>query len=118
MKKLAAKYIARRSGWRNPALLRSQSPVQWSVGKPFCPEATSAVVKELNSLIDDGLVTTGIQVAAHGPGGEPLLSVWAGQCATSFSSTLNAGDGIVPGRIHNSDMLFVNLQFCLLNTST
>ena len=49
-------------------------------GGSFCHHATAAVEGEIQALVSEGLLVTGIQVAAR-VRGVPLLSTWGGCCA-------------------------------------
>ena len=92
MLKLGANYLLRRGGGRNPELLRAHGRIQCATGGTLCPRASAAVCAEVERLVDEGLLATGLQVAAHA-GGRPLLSVWGGLCGSSFpkASKINAG---------------------------
>lgn len=86
LKRVATKFLLRRSGGPNVDLLRKSGAVQCAIGGTYCQTASAAVVAEVNSLMEEGLITTGIQVAAH-CAGKPLVSVWGGLCASSLKSS-------------------------------
>ena len=79
LRRLAAEALLRRSTAPPADALLRGGPIHMQTGRGLGPRAGEAVASEIRRLVGDGLLSTGIQVAAR-VRGEPLVSVWGGCC--------------------------------------